>query len=239
LGVGRYDFEVAQVVDITPSMRRIVLTAAGLEDFAPAPGQDLMITVDATPGAVVRRRYTIRGYDRPNASVALHVLVHGNGPGSRWAAGASAGSRIEGIGPRGKITLASDADWHLFAGDETFVPAAYAMLEALPSGACGIGVFEVGSSVDERPLTPAIVATVEQPTWLHRGGPTTIPDVLAGLALPEGLGQAYVGGEARLVRDVRRALLGRGFTAERIAAKAYWRADLANARHGEPDALEG
>lgn len=238
LGVGRFDFAVVQVVDITPSMRRIVLTADGLDGFAPEAGQDLMITVDATPNAVVRRRYTIRGYDRGNATVALHVLLHGNGPGSTWAAGASLGSHIEAIGPRGKVTLGRDADWHLFVGDETFVPAAYAMLEALPDHGHGVAVFEVGSSVDERPLTPAIVAHVERPRWVHRGGTVSMTGALAELVVPEGIGNVYVGGEARLVRDARRALLDRGLPADRIASKAYWRDDRANARHGEPESLD-
>jgi NADPH-dependent ferric siderophore reductase len=238
LGVSRYDLEVVQVVELTPSLRRIVLGADGLGQFEHAPGQDMMITVDPTPGAAVRRRYTIRGHDRSTGTVALHIVVHGNGPGSRWAAAASPGTRIEGIGPRGKITLAADADWHLFVGDETFVPAAYAMLEGLPSGARAVVAFAVGSSVDERPLTPAITAAVDGPTWVHRGAGRTLPDLVAGIDLPGGVGQAYVGGEARLVREIRRMLVDRGLDDDRIAHKAYWRADGANARHGEPERLD-
>ncbi len=238
LGVSRYDLEVAQVVELTPTLRRIVLGADGLDRFAHVPGQDIMLTVDPAPGAAVRRRYTIRGHDRDSGTVAVHIVVHGNGPGSRWAAAAAPGTRIEGIGPRGKITLAADVDWHLFVGDETFVPAAYAMLEAAPSAARAVAVFVVGSSVDERPLTPAITAVVGGPTWVHRGTTPTVPDLLAVIDLPVGTGQAYVGGEARLVRDVRRALLDRGLDDSRIAHKAYWRADGANARHGEPERLD-
>ncbi|MCU1501677.1 MAG: NADPH-dependent ferric siderophore reductase [Ilumatobacteraceae bacterium] len=238
LGAGCYDFEVVQVVELTPSLRRVVLTADALGGFAHEAGQDLMITVDPTPGSVVRRRYTIRAHDRDLATLALHIVVHGNGPGSRWAADAAPGSRIEGIGPRGKVTLAADADWHLFVGDETFVPAAYAMLEAIPDAGRAIAVFQVASSVDERPLTPAITATVDGPTWVHRGGAATVRSVLDALQLPPGTGRAYVGGESRLVRDVRETLIERGLDAEHVAAKAYWRADVANARHGEPDSLD-
>jgi hypothetical protein len=37
-----------------------------------------------------------------------------------------------------------------------------------------------------------------------------------------------------VVSAVRDLLLGRGFEAERVSPKAYWRRGAANARHSEP-----
>jgi len=46
---------------------------------------------------------------------AMSVSALAAGPGSRWAAAAAPGTRIEGIGPRGKITLAGDVAKAYFA----------------------------------------------------------------------------------------------------------------------------
>ena len=47
-------------------------------------------------------------------TVTIDVSVHGAGPGTDWISEARMGDRIDAIGPRGKITVRPDADWHLF-----------------------------------------------------------------------------------------------------------------------------
>jgi len=66
--------------------------------------------------------------------LTLDIVLHGDGPGERWVRSARPGDKIEGIGPRGKITTSAAADWHLFIGDESALPAMFAMTEALPPG---------------------------------------------------------------------------------------------------------
>jgi NADPH-dependent ferric siderophore reductase len=82
---------------------------------------------------VVNRRYTIRKFDAVERAVTIDVSLHGTGPGTDWIAAAHTGDRIDAIGPRGKITLRPEVDWHLFVVDETGLPGALAMLEALPA----------------------------------------------------------------------------------------------------------
>ena len=77
----------------------------------------------------MKRRYTIR-HARPDAGeLDLDVLLHGDGPGSRWGATAADGDEIAFQGPRGKLVL-TDADWHLLCGDESALPAIAAIAEA-------------------------------------------------------------------------------------------------------------
>lgn len=234
LGIQLYDLEVVEGVTLTPSMRRVVLRADGLDRFSHQPGQDVMLAFASASGAIVRRRFTIRAHDAATKTIAVHVVTHGKGPGSRWALTAAPGSHIEGMAPRGKVVVVPDAAFHLFVGDETFLPASVAMIESLPQGARALFVALVGSAEDERPVrTPAALTG---PVWVHRGAAaSSILDAITALALPEGAGQAYVGGEAKLVRAVKDALVRRGFAADRIASKAYWRDDQSNAKHGEPD----
>ena len=128
----RLDFEVVDSARLTPHMQRLRLTAPQLDGFGYLPGQDVMLLVAAEGNRPVRRRYTIRQLDAAARLLTLDIVLHGDGPGERWVRSARSGDKIEGIGPRGKITTSATADWHLFIGDESALPATFAMAEALP-----------------------------------------------------------------------------------------------------------
>jgi len=123
----RLDFEVVDSVRLTPHMQRLRLTAPQLDGFSYLPGQDVMLLVAAEGNRPVRRRYTIRQLDAAARLLTLDIVLHGDGPGERWVRSARSGDRIQGIGPRGKITTSATADWHLFIGDESALPATFAM----------------------------------------------------------------------------------------------------------------
>jgi len=175
-GTTRLDFEVADSARLTPHMQRLRLTAPQLAGFQYLPGQDVMLLVAADGNRPLRRRYTIREFDRAERLVTLDIVLHGEGPGERWVRSAAPGDRIEGIGPRGKITISAGADWHLFLTDESGLPAAFAMTGALPSGSDATLVIEVPEEQDEQDLPapaspgctvlPAPLAT--RPRWPPR-----------------------------------------------------------------------
>ena len=141
--VSLWDLEVTAVEAISPSMRRIRCTAPGLGHLSYQPGQDLMLAVPGPGDGSFRRRYTIRSLDRATASVDIDVVLHGDGPAAAWAASCQPGQRIEAIGPRGKVTVQPEADWHLFAGDDSAMPASLAMAESLPTPEDALVVLEV------------------------------------------------------------------------------------------------
>ena len=234
LGAIAIEVEVTAVSSPTPSVRRIRLSAPGLEEMKPAPGQDVMLAVTGK----ARRRYSVRSYDPSVPCVDLDFVMHGDGPAAQWAAGAGPGTRIEIIGPRGKVLLDEGAQWHLFAGDDTFVPAAFSMAGAVPAGMPVLVVLEVDNEADHQSLETA--AALAGPEWLHReGGPEGTPEQLVAalteLALPAGRGHAYLAGEFRVVNAMRAVLMERGMAAEDISPKPYWRKGRANQDHGEPE----
>jgi NADPH-dependent ferric siderophore reductase len=241
-GVSLLDLEVVQSTAVTPTMQRISCTAPELATFIYQPGQDLMLAVPnpVDPnGPAYRRRYTIRAADPAASIVHIDVVRHGDGPGATWAATAAAGSHIEGIGPRGKVTVDPAADWHLFIGDDSAIPASLAMAESLPTAEASIVLLEVDGPADEQPAQARNGADFPV-QWLHRGGAdpasaTNLVDALQALTLPDGSGHAYIAGELSVVAALRRVLTERGLTAEQISAKPYWRAGVANASHGEPE----
>jgi NADPH-dependent ferric siderophore reductase len=235
-GTRRLAFQVADSELLTPHLRRVQLTAPELDGFRYAPGQDVMLLVGAERNRPVRRRYTIRYFGPAEPLLTIDVVLHGDGPGERWVKAARPGDRIEGIGPRGKITTAPGADWHLFIGDYSALPAIFAMTESLPAAAEATIIVEVPEPADEQDTDSAANTRI---SWLHRlGRPAGDPAALAAEAteveLWPGRGHAYVFGEAKLVLALREVLASRGLDGEQISAKAYWGRGRANASHGEP-----
>jgi NADPH-dependent ferric siderophore reductase len=234
-----WHLEVTEAGPLTPNLYRLVLTAPGLGDLRFKPGQDLMLRVPQGAEQVVNRRYTIRQLDTTTPAVTLDVSLHGTGPGTDWIRSAQAGSHIDAIGPRGKITVRTDADWHLFVCDETGLPGALAMLEALAPASIATALFEVDLPADEQELATNQIGTLDL-RWLHRlgrsapGDTSVLLDAVANVNLPAGRGQVYVAAESRVVRAVQQALMERGLDRDQVSAKAYWRRGLPNTERGEP-----
>jgi NADPH-dependent ferric siderophore reductase len=237
-GVQPLELEVVEVGDLGRSMRRIRLTGAALANFEYRVGQDVMLVLGGTPDRPLSRRYSIRSLDRQTRLLELNIVVHGvEGPGARWAAGTQVGDRVDGVGPRGKVFLDPDADWHLFLGDESAAPASLNMLEALPETVPGVAYLEVASHADELPTGASGAHTVR---WLQRGdtpatASTLLVEAITTAELPAGRGHVYIAGEVQVVADVQRAALARGLAPDQVYGKAYWGRGRANADRGEPD----
>jgi NADPH-dependent ferric siderophore reductase len=221
------DLEVVEVVDRSPSVRTITFTSPDLIGFTWQPGQDLMLEVPG-PDRSVRRRYTIRRADQRAGTLDIDVVLHGTGPFARWAAAAAVGDRIEGIGPRGVVTIRPDATNHVFVGDESSMAFAFAMVEALPAGVTATLLL---TSEAEPPdvAGPQSAADVEL-SWSEQ---SDVIDRLRSLALPDGT-VVYLNGERTLVRQAADLLATRGLVPDSIEVKPYWRRDQPNAAHGEP-----
>lgn len=125
------------------------------------------------------RTYTVRevlgsGIDtRLVVDFVIHVEDGASGPGSSWAADASAGDRLVLLAPRkgvpfGGIEFDPGTARHLMlAGDETAVPAICSILADLPASAQGVAFLEVPTSGDVLDVpAPEGVRLV----WLPRDG---------------------------------------------------------------------
>lgn len=219
-----WNFEIVGTEPLTQRMLRVVLTAADIHEFTYKPGQALRFNVLLPDGAFGRRDYTIRYLDRDTGMAAVDVFLHGDTPGPTWAMTARPGDRITAAGPRSRMYIQPDRDWHILSGDETCIPAICHILESAPPGTRAVAVIETGSA-DEH-LAPALPDGVSM-EWLLR--PTgadvrsALPDWLDQFDFPGGHGHAYLIGETSVVRRQRQMLLKRGMPKTDISAEGYWR----------------
>ncbi|WP_019816371.1 siderophore-interacting protein [Saccharomonospora saliphila] len=228
---------------LTPRMTRVVCGGDGLGAYVPTGCTDSYVKVvfpvpgveypepfdPRTAAAAVppehrprQRTYTVRYHDPDAGELALDIVHHGDvGLGGPWAARARPGDEVFLLGPGGKYAPRSDVDAHLFVGDESALPAIAASLEAVDPGTPVRALLLVTDAAEEQPLATKGAAEIR---WLHRAAGDDLVEAVRGLALPDGLVQAFVHGEAGMVRDLRTHLLReRGLDPALLSLSGYWR----------------
>lgn len=235
MGATLMELMVRSVQPISPTMVRVELAGDGLKGLSYRPGQDLMLTAVTGPPSV-RRRWTIRSLDSGAGTVAIDVALHGSAGASRLHESVP-GDVVEAIGPRGKVHLVDDAEVHVFLGDLSYLPAAYAMAEAVQAPATAVVVLAVAPGTDRLPLTAA--ACPQGSLWVDSASDDAATGRAlldaSGLAEPQVGHVAYAGGEMTMVSTIRSALTrDHGWDRESVLPKPYWRRGTPNARHGEP-----
>jgi NADPH-dependent ferric siderophore reductase len=244
---------VASVADVTPTVRRVVLTGTTAAVSAAGPTVSLLVPrvgdpaprwpgvardgrIVWPPGAhgVSLRSYTARRQDPAPGEVEIDFVLHGDGPAAAWAAAAGPGALL---GVAGGSPLGDrPAERLLLAGDETALPAISRILAAAAPGTRGLALLEVADAAEEQDLTAPPGVEVR---WLHRGatGPgesTLLADAVAALDRPAGEDVfAWVAAESAAVRAVRADLRARwGLGRAQHHAIGYWRRGRAMAPAG-------
>jgi NADPH-dependent ferric siderophore reductase len=235
---------VVAVADVTPSVRRVVLSGTPAAISAAGPTVNLLVPRVGDPGprwpriakdgrivwpdgahGVSLRSYTARRQDPVAARLEIDFVLHGDGPAAAWAGAAAPGALL---GVAGAGTLGERMAAHLLlAGDETALPAISRILAAAPATTRGVALLEVAGAAEEQPLAaPGGVAV----RWLHRTGTppgesTLLADAVAALDRPDGDDVfAWVAAESGAVRSIRADLRGRwGLGRAQHHAIGYWR----------------
>ncbi|CAM5562841.1 Siderophore-interacting protein OS=Streptomyces tendae OX=1932 GN=GUR47_08550 PE=4 SV=1 [Streptomyces tendae] len=197
----------------------------------------------------VMRSYTLRALRRDadghTAEIDVDFVLHGvgpagtgtdgePGPAARWAADAAPGDRVLLLGPAVADNRAirfrppEDTDLVVIWGDATAVPAACAIVEALPAGTPARVWLEVPHAEDVQDLETAADAEV---TWLVRdaaGGPgATLAALREARLPPAGHPYVWIAGESGCVKELRRHFVGeRGIDRRRVTFVGYWRRGL-------------
>jgi NADPH-dependent ferric siderophore reductase len=221
---------VAGVTEVTPAMRRVTLAAEAFADpgveqpgeiltlgwtDGDGDGEELVLPQRGWrfPGGAPEqhwRNFTVRGWDPGSATIDVDFFLHGDhGRAAGWGLRAGVGDRVGFAGPRVHFQPDPAAAWTLLVADETGLPALLAIAESLPAGHPVLALAEVAGEAERQ--QPACAADVTW-CWALRGArePGTAPELLLdavrALELPAERGQAWGGGEALALRDVRRHL---------------------------------
>lgn len=235
---------VAAVVEETEAMRRLTLTAPAFADPGveqpgeiltlgwPGDGEDLLLPERGWRFRGGReqhwRNFTVRRAAPERAALDVEFFLHGDGGvAAAWGQRARVGDRVGFAGPRTHWVPDPAAEWTLLLADETGLPALLSIAEALPAGAPTIAIAEVADERERR--EPCCAAAVEW-HWCLRGerAPGTtelLLEAVRELELPAGRGQAWGGGEALVMRDLRRHLATVPALADSLGLLGYWRLD--------------
>ncbi|HSY25924.1 MAG TPA: siderophore-interacting protein [Burkholderiaceae bacterium] len=229
--IKRRVLQVVRVEAVSPHFRSVTFSGESLGDFVSASFDDHVKFILADGPEEVRRDYTPRRHDTSAGELTLEFALHGDGPVANWAAQAMPGQQVTIAGPRGSFIIPLDYDWHLFAGDETAMPAIARRLEELPAGARAIVVLQVSDAADRRTFRSAADLNVQ---WA--GNAAELIDTVRALELPTGEGYAWCAGEAGAMAALRRVLVEeKGHPRHAIRAAAYWKRG-SSAHHENLDA---
>ncbi len=243
----QFSLKVLRTEQLGPRMIRVVAGGPGLAQFIAKDATDMYVKIHflqpgvdyAEPVDVfalretmprehwpVTRTYTVRWVDVAAQELAIDFVVHGDaGLAGPWAATAAPGDRIIFSGPGGAYSPNPDADWYLFAGDSSALPAIATALEALPAAARGHVYLEVETPEDIQPLEKPDAVEL---TWIFRTGanreaPSLLPDAVANGLWPDGRVDAFVHGERECMKALRDVLFKqRGLERSQVSLSGYW-----------------
>lgn len=234
--------QVRAVKRTAPLYQLITLHGDDLADFASPSPTDHVGLIPPTPAGLVlpqviadrlrwpdgvrppMREYTVRRFDPSRRELDVRVLLHGNGPVSRWAASVQVGERVGVTGPRASKIVPDGYANYLLLGDLTAVPAIARWLGVLPEGATAQVLLAARTEDDIIELRCAQPISV---LWL------------TGLGMPEAVGLvrpleelelhsedtfAWAAGEAVAMTEVQRVLLEtHRLPRESVKVTGYWR----------------
>ncbi|MDC3954171.1 siderophore-interacting protein [Polyangium jinanense] len=205
--------EVTGVADLAPKLRKVRFEGEALRGVTFKAGHEVEFRVSDR----AFRHYTPSAFDARAGAMEVVFFLHGQGPGSHWAANLRRGQTTNVLGPGGNFVL-RDASKHVLLGDETALGLFACFARAAP-GQC-IGAVEVARGGGGWPELLGLDLSAAERTgergdallqWLEANEPAQSADVCFYLA----------GHTGSLVR-IREWLLQRGFSRRSIRTKAYW-----------------
>ena len=176
----------------------------------------------------VSRTYTVRWFDREAQQLALDFVVHGDtGIAAPWAAKAQPGDQLVLSGPGGGYSPDPTAQWHVFIGDLSGLPAISAAIESLPAEAKGVAYIEI---TEDRDIIKINNYSKVKLYWLKNPNPEDIDFLARAVQNAQwpaetdgGVGvQVFAHGERESIKSIRKALAAREIPRDSISISGYW-----------------
>lgn len=241
---------VAEVVHLTPRMRRITFQGEDLGRFdradqlhcrlifQPKGTSDPVWPLLDDRGHVVwpdehkldTRVYTIRRIDAEGGQIVIDFALHdAPGPATKWAQAAAPGDMIGIVGPAAGGP--KRAAFYVLAGDETGLPGIARILEWLDKDAQGVALIEIDGPAEEQSLAHPVGIELR---WLHRnkapaGTTALLAAAVQSLEWPSDLNQSFFWGgcEHKGFREIHRLLRNDvGLPRDRQVLYSHWHRTL-------------
>lgn len=214
---------------VSPNMLRVTLGGPGLAGFPDdQDGAYIKLRLaepESNGGKPMLRTYTVRHYRSDTGELDIDFVLHDvDGPAADWARQCKPGDAIRIGGPGPRKTASQSADWYLFAGDMSALPAISANLESLPRNAKGYALLEIIDEGDKQDIdAPASM----QISWIVNPHPghenSVLLDAVRSVELLDGEIYAWVAGEFSQTLAIRKWLREeRNVTREQMYASSYW-----------------
>ena len=226
---------------LSPHLVRIVLTGEQFEAFVPNESTDKYVKIyfakpelGLTPpfdlaalrdtlapeDLPVTRTYTVREVDAEARTLSIDFVVHGTeGLAGPWADTAEPGDLVSFSGPGGGYAPEHDAAWHLFAGDQSALPAIASALASLPATAEGLAFIQVADASEIIELTAPSAVSVR---WLFGEEPSILVAAVDEATWLEGRPQIFAHGERSAMKGLRDVFTARGVQRSELSLSGYW-----------------
>lgn len=208
----------------TDSYVKVLIPPPDADDAWPVDPEGIRASRDMDPGPT-RRTYTIRSLDAASGELSIDIHVHeGGGAAGPWVTALRPGAPVGLLGPGGTWCPDPAAAHLLLIGDGSALSAISVTLERMPEGASA-EVFVEADDPSLRALIPDVPNVAV--TWVDTAG--SLPGSRLVLAVTSahprvGDAEVFLHGNAEMVRDLRRYLLGeRGLDRAALSASGYWR----------------
>jgi NADPH-dependent ferric siderophore reductase len=229
--------QVVCVTDLSPHMRRIVLTGNALSDFPENKESAHVKAIFPNPDSSTKkpklgmylgfkkwmRSYTVRAFDKQKLELTIDFAVNDHqGLASNWASQATPGDYLGIAGPGDFKHTDLFAEQHLFFGDITALPAIAATLELLPANSIGHTWIQVPVKEDVQDINTPQGIEIH---WIITPNKLT-NEFLTGL---ESVGSdlnssaIFIAAEASVVKQLRSHLNDHcHYNKSKLYASAYW-----------------
>lgn len=229
--------QVARIKDISPHMRRIVLTGEDLNDFPsnqesahfkaifPKPGQ-IKPKLGLYPGFKKwMRSYTVRAFDEYSKELSVDFAVNDHtGLATNWAINAKVGDYLGVAGPGDIKHTNYHAHWHLFVADLTALPASAAILEKLPRNAIGAAFIQIPTEDDKQLINaPEKI----QLNWVinQQHNKNALLEQVEKFDWLDGEPAIFIAAESGQMQAIKKFLKAKpGYTKQQTYASGYWKA---------------
>ena len=226
---------VEAIEQVTPRVIRVTFKGEELADFGPPkPGAHIKLLFvpdgakwdrhDPEAPRPPSRTYTPRRYDRESRCLEVEFVLHGDGLATGWLRTAKPGDPMYIGGPGGGYDVPPDVSDMVVVADDTAIPGAGTVIEALPKGCNVTAICEILAPDEQRPLSPAVAVS---PKWLPLAGATAgtlLEREVAAMAARGGSAHWWIACEANAMRRMRAHLLKeRWIDPARVHTRGYWR----------------